>query len=201
MGAEQLPPDPPEPPQHGVIAVPPDRMLTVLDIMSRGTMMLLADATAPGVVCADEIRERYGRALALLVGWDHFMNTPIQGLAVTAEGIVGGFTLRGRVSAVFLPWHAIWRVWGSGRNVLYGECVPPEVQAVVSGAAGPQDQRAIVPRTAGTRPRTPVHPAKRARRDSVPALELVPDPPNDIEPTPPRTGHLRLVPDPPDETV
>lgn len=101
-----------------------DSLLAVLDMLSRGPVVITVDSRHSDVVVPDHLR---GPALALAVAYNSLLKRPIPDLEVDATGIRCTMSFSASPHRVELPWHRIWRANSEHRSVLWGERVPAEV--------------------------------------------------------------------------
>lgn len=139
MGAAEQPPTPPSTSHVDV-------MLAVLDIMSRGAVLLGVNPRYPGIALPDVLRNTVTQVLCF--GWGRYMKNPINDMSIDASGIRGTLSFARKPFCVDIPWGAVWRAYGpNDRMLMWGENLPEGMEG------GVQVDAAVVKRLedAGTR--------------------------------------------------
>ena len=158
-----------------------DTCLAVLDMMDRGIVTVIVDARRDDVEVPEQLR---APGLVLHVAWSRYFRVPVANLEVDHCGFRGTFSVRKSPVWLDVPWTAVWRAAGGGRNVLWGERCPPGIIE----ASNPKAAQAMLGAPVSTA-RQPASPGLSGRRTKLAAIP--PEGEQTVLTSP--TGKLRLV--------
>lgn len=98
-------------------------MLAVLDIMSRGAVLLSVNPRHPEIMLPDPLKKALTQVVCF--GWGRYMKTPIDDMSIDALGIRGNLLFGHKNLWVDVPWGSVWRAYGpDDRLLMWGENMP-----------------------------------------------------------------------------
>ena len=139
-------------------------------LLDKGLVQVVIDARIPGVCLPPQFKDSPAVALNL----SHRFSVP---LVFSSTTVCASLSFHGRVFDCTIPWDAVWRVTQYDRSYMFPAAVPEEIKVTA------------LTRLMGDKPVREEAPKKTQLRLVMSNSE------DEVQLSPPRTGHLRLVQD------